>query len=516
MADLEGYTPSEDGPFQYTPTPEERDLAIRTLWGEGRGQPDEGLQGIAHVIRNRQQTEGFGDTVDDVIKQPIQFSMWNKGDPNGPKALALSQDDPEYQRMGKIVDGVWGGQIPDPTNGATHYYNPDTASPDWGDKLAAQNEVKLGAHRFVGSMDADGNVGPGTRALASTSQSDAVNDPSVTAAQGGSAPAQGALNPQSWGAGALQDPHRWSQGLTKLGAALMARDNPTGAQALLAANKPPDADGVTTSTKPTANGKALMITKVDKRGNVSTSYQPIPGQYQEKQDEDTREKPSGTLPIKEGQLRKDLDITGSLVDDINKMQDYVMKNNLQLSFDQKGIATVKNMTGNADQNSDAVKEAERLVERIRQRFLTQEAGPTTRAKLEQTMKIMFPNSATNDPATYLQSMEKAKHDLLTNYSNDYDTVSGLHKNFKFEKQVFKDGKKQDFDEYHQNKIKSWDAAQNDLTPKIEEFRRNHFNRTRQSTAPQRPSFSSWALGNPAPQSAVPQASPFINDGMPQP
>ena len=139
-------------------SPSDRDLAIRTIYGEAGSQSEQGQAAVAHVIRNRTQDSAFGGgtgSAHDVIMEPKQFSLWNKGDPAGDTARSLDANSSAYQKIGSIVDGVWGGKIPDPTNGAVNYYNPSVASPAWGDKLAQSNDVTIGAHRFVGKGNFD-------------------------------------------------------------------------------------------------------------------------------------------------------------------------------------------------------------------------------------------------------------------------------------------------------------------------------------------------------------------------
>lgn len=142
-----------------------RDLAIRTIYGEAGGEPAQGQAGVAAVLRNRLAGGQYGKDMQSVIMAPKQFSLWNPGDPAGASAKRLEPSSPAYQRIGQIYDGVMSGQIADPTGGATHYYNPKVASPAWGPKLAAQNDVMIGNHRFVGAGPAGPNGGdPGISA----------------------------------------------------------------------------------------------------------------------------------------------------------------------------------------------------------------------------------------------------------------------------------------------------------------------------------------------------------------
>ncbi|RYC29683.1 hypothetical protein D3273_22675 [Lichenibacterium minor] len=160
-----------------------RDLAIRTIYGEAGGESDTGKAGVASVLKNRLASGQFGPDMQSVILAPKQFSLWNAGDPAGDNARKLSANSPTYQRIGSIYDGVMSGQTPDPTGGATHYYNPRAASPAWGPKLAAQNDVTIGNHRFVGAGPSGPNGASSVAAAAPTASSAPIGDATVLAAR---------------------------------------------------------------------------------------------------------------------------------------------------------------------------------------------------------------------------------------------------------------------------------------------------------------------------------------------
>ena len=160
-----------------------RDLAIRTIYGEAGGESDTGKAGVASVLKNRLASGQFGPDMQSVIMAPKQFSLWNAGDPAGDNARKLSTNSPTYQRIGSIYDGVMSGQTPDPTGGATHYYNPRAASPAWGPKLAAQNDVTIGNHRFVGAGPSGPNGASSVAAAAPTASSAPIGDATVLAAR---------------------------------------------------------------------------------------------------------------------------------------------------------------------------------------------------------------------------------------------------------------------------------------------------------------------------------------------
>jgi conjugal transfer mating pair stabilization protein TraG len=149
--------------------PADRNWMIQTIAGEAGNQPPLGQAAIAHVIFNRVADGGYGgNSVQDVVNAPVkpgsafkQFSMWNAPAQGGNAATTgLNPNSPDYAKIGSIVDQVYNGAIPDPTNGATHYYAPQGMPggrpPPWAPALAAQNQVKIGNQIFVG-----GSIGPG-------------------------------------------------------------------------------------------------------------------------------------------------------------------------------------------------------------------------------------------------------------------------------------------------------------------------------------------------------------------
>jgi hypothetical protein len=143
--------------------PVDRENLIRTIYGEAADQPALGQAGVAHAIFNRLNAGGFGNSVTDIVKAGVpnprdaargyhEFSPWNPpGVPeSNPTAQHLPPTDPNYQKIGSIVDQVYNGAIPDPTGGSTHYYGYMPHPPPWAAKLAAQNTTKIGGQTFIG------------------------------------------------------------------------------------------------------------------------------------------------------------------------------------------------------------------------------------------------------------------------------------------------------------------------------------------------------------------------------
>lgn len=152
-------------PVRLTVTPQRsaldaraRDLAIRTIYGEAANEPDDGQAAVAAVIRNRIQAGRYGgDNVESVVRARNQFEPWNT--PQGQfRMMSLRPEDPRYERIGAIVDRVFSGEAPDPTNGATHFFSP-TAQAALGRNVPAwaQGEGQpIGRHTFYAP---EGRVG---------------------------------------------------------------------------------------------------------------------------------------------------------------------------------------------------------------------------------------------------------------------------------------------------------------------------------------------------------------------
>lgn len=121
----------------------EEDYLVRTVYGEARGEPAQGQQAVAHVIRNRARAANM--PIRDVVLAPGQFEPW--GNPQTRAQLeGLDPASPEYQA---ILANVRGG-TQDPTGGATHFYSPTAQAaagrptPAW-----AQGQGQdIGRHRF--------------------------------------------------------------------------------------------------------------------------------------------------------------------------------------------------------------------------------------------------------------------------------------------------------------------------------------------------------------------------------
>jgi hypothetical protein len=129
-------------------TPEDRDLAIRTMLAESASP--EGRGAVAEVILNRLQSGRWGKSLRDVVLAKNQFEPWNPGSGNDPRRFDASS--PEYQEAALIFDATQRGALPKLTGGATHFYAPVAQKalgrndPGWA--KSPTTPLRIGGHQF--------------------------------------------------------------------------------------------------------------------------------------------------------------------------------------------------------------------------------------------------------------------------------------------------------------------------------------------------------------------------------
>jgi spore germination cell wall hydrolase CwlJ-like protein len=119
----------------------------RTLWGEGRGEGPRGMQAIANVILMRAaKPRWWGHDIVSVCLQPYQFSCWLASDPNRPKLLAATTDDPSYDLARAIARVAIGAGLQDITGGADSYFASGSPVPVWAKSI--EPVAVIGRHQF--------------------------------------------------------------------------------------------------------------------------------------------------------------------------------------------------------------------------------------------------------------------------------------------------------------------------------------------------------------------------------
>lgn len=172
------YSPDEPSPLD-PPSGKDRDMLIRTVYGEAANEGPVGQSAVANVVRNRAVSGQYGgDTIPGVALAKNQFEPWNRADATA-RMLALSPEDPRYKNIGATVDAAYTGAN-DPTNGAVNFYAPKAqaalgrSAPKWDDGSGTD----IGNHRFFGGKPADpaaAATAPST-ALAFNGQPNAATD----------------------------------------------------------------------------------------------------------------------------------------------------------------------------------------------------------------------------------------------------------------------------------------------------------------------------------------------------
>ena len=125
------------------------EVFARTLWGEARGEGRTGMEAVASVICNRARhpRPGWGgQSIRQVCQQRCQFSCWNRNDPNLPKLMAVTREDPAFAMALQVAHLAASGTLADPTDGSDHYFAVNTRVPNWAtrDKFVK----KIGNHAF--------------------------------------------------------------------------------------------------------------------------------------------------------------------------------------------------------------------------------------------------------------------------------------------------------------------------------------------------------------------------------
>lgn len=121
----------------------------RTLYGEARGEPREGIQAVANVILNRVMSDRYPNTVAKVCLQRLQFSCWNNNDPNKRIISKLMPgDNAVFDAILVIATQALLGGLPSLVVGALHYHAKQV-KPSWvKNSPAATLVARIGSHLF--------------------------------------------------------------------------------------------------------------------------------------------------------------------------------------------------------------------------------------------------------------------------------------------------------------------------------------------------------------------------------
>jgi coenzyme F420-reducing hydrogenase delta subunit len=137
-----------------TPLSYDNYIIATTLVGEAGGEGEAGMKAVANVLKNR--AKASKQNIANVALEPKQFSMWNSHTIDGEKVQnvhkefvkdAYPNNDKVWKKAIEITKNI--KSLKDNTGGATSYYNPDVASPDWGvGSKTWETTKKIGKHLF--------------------------------------------------------------------------------------------------------------------------------------------------------------------------------------------------------------------------------------------------------------------------------------------------------------------------------------------------------------------------------
>lgn len=135
----------------------EIDVLARTIFGEARGEPLEGMEAVASVVLNRvaiAQKRGkywWGNSIIQVCQKPYQFSCWNRNDPSYNRLNTVTLKNDTFKKCVRIATHAANGTLWDCTKGATHYHA-DYVSPYWA---KGEKPVRtIGRHIFYKLVEA--------------------------------------------------------------------------------------------------------------------------------------------------------------------------------------------------------------------------------------------------------------------------------------------------------------------------------------------------------------------------
>jgi hypothetical protein len=122
----------------------QRDLLAKTLQAEAGNQGYTGMVAVGSVIMNRL---AGGSDLGKVILQPGHFSAWNSTTGYAGGEQGQDMDFTPSSKAYEVADALLSGNYEDPTGGATHYYNPQLADPNWGASAGGDWQT-IGSHIF--------------------------------------------------------------------------------------------------------------------------------------------------------------------------------------------------------------------------------------------------------------------------------------------------------------------------------------------------------------------------------
>lgn len=125
---------------------EDRTCLVAALYYEARGEGEDGMIAVGHVVLNRLDARPPGTSICDVVYERGQFG-WTRRVPRKRVAIGKTQ---QWKSAAMLADRLAAGRIADKTGGATSFYS--TIQFKKGPPRWARNDeetVRIGNHVFL-------------------------------------------------------------------------------------------------------------------------------------------------------------------------------------------------------------------------------------------------------------------------------------------------------------------------------------------------------------------------------
>ncbi|KAK3584426.1 hypothetical protein CHS0354_017705 [Potamilus streckersoni] len=126
----------------------------RIVFGEARGESEEGQLAVAYTLVNRKNLRGYPNTIYEVVYQSYDNKHYYKTlddkDHDETWKRAVASNSTEYQNAIRAATEALSAKRPDPTRGATDFYarDPDPSADD-NEFYQAHGMIIIGKYIFV-------------------------------------------------------------------------------------------------------------------------------------------------------------------------------------------------------------------------------------------------------------------------------------------------------------------------------------------------------------------------------
>ncbi len=126
----------------------DEEIAARTAIGEARGEGEAGMQAVIWTGVNRFTLKRWfsAPTLAGTFLKKMQYDCWTPDDPNFSIIANMTIATPLFAQAMAMAVKILAGAMPDPTQGATHYFNSSVCNPVW--VAGAMQTVHIGNHTF--------------------------------------------------------------------------------------------------------------------------------------------------------------------------------------------------------------------------------------------------------------------------------------------------------------------------------------------------------------------------------